>query len=52
MPVVLTREEVGKVIALIERTPQLVVQILYGSGLRMTEALRLRIKDLDLRCVR
>lgn len=47
VPVVLTREEVGKVLALIERTPQLVVKMLYGSGLRMTEALRLRIKDID-----
>jgi site-specific recombinase XerD len=47
VPVVLTREEVGKVIPLMERTPQLVVKILYGSGLRVTEALRLRIKDVD-----
>lgn len=47
VPVVLTREEVGRVIALMERTPQLVVKMLYGSGLRMTEALRLRIKDVD-----
>jgi integron integrase len=47
VPVVLTREEVAKIISLMERTPQLVVMILYGSGLRMTEALRLRIKDVD-----
>jgi integron integrase len=47
VPVVLTREEVAKIISLMERTPQLVVKILYGSGLRMTEALRLRIKDVD-----
>jgi integron integrase len=47
VPVVLTREEVSKIISLMERTPQLVVKILYGSGLRMTEALRLRIKDVD-----
>jgi integron integrase len=47
VPVVLTREEVGKLIPLMERTPQLVVKMLYGSGLRVTEALRLRIKDVD-----
>jgi integron integrase len=46
-PVVLTREEVSKIISLMERTPQLVVKMLYGSGLRVTEALRLRIKDAD-----
>ena len=28
-------------------TPQLVAKLLYGSGLRMLEALRLRVKDLD-----
>ena len=47
VPVVLTREEVAKVIPLIEATPQLIVKLLYGSGLRILEAVRLRVKDLD-----
>lgn len=47
VPVVLTREEVGRVIPLLEGVPQLVVKMLYGSGLRILEAVRLRVKDLD-----
>jgi integron integrase len=48
LPVVLTREEVGKVLALLEGEPQLIVKLLYGSGLRIMEAARLRVKDVDL----
>jgi integron integrase len=47
-PVVLTPSEVSAVFAQMEGTPQLVAQLLYGSGLRLLEALRLRIKDVDL----
>jgi integron integrase len=47
VPVVLTREEVMKVIPLLGGTPQLIVKLLYGSGLRILEAARLRIKDVD-----
>ena len=47
IPVVMTREEVACVITLMEGTPQLVVKLLYGSGLRITEALRLRVQDID-----
>jgi integron integrase len=47
VPVVLTREEVVKVIPRLEGVPQLVVKLLYGSGLRIMEALRLRVKDVD-----
>ena len=46
LPVVMTREEVGKVILLLEGEPQLIVKLLYGSGLRIMEALRLRVKDV------
>ncbi len=47
VPVVLTRDEVSRVVALLEGVPQLVVKLLYGSGLRILEAVRLRVKDLD-----
>ena len=48
LPVVLRRPEVAKVISLVEGVAQLVVQLLYGSGLRIMESVRLRIKDVDL----
>lgn len=47
VPVVLTREEVARIIAIMEGAPQLVVKLLYGSGLRIMEAVRLRVKDID-----
>ena len=48
IPVVLTREETARVIALMSGVHQLIVQLLYGSGLRITECLRLRVQDVDL----
>lgn len=47
VPVVMTREEVATVLSLLEGTPQLVGKLLYGSGLRMMEAIRLRFQDID-----
>lgn len=47
IPVVLTQDEVRQVITLLEGVPQLVVKLLYGSGLRITEAIRLRVQDID-----
>ncbi len=47
VPVVLTKDEARQVIAAMTGTPQLVVKLLYGSGLRLLEALRLRVKDID-----
>jgi len=47
IPVVMAREEVARIIALMEGVPQLVVKLLYGSGLRILEALRLRVQDID-----
>src|SRR3990172_8216569 len=41
------RDEVAAVISLLEGTPQLVAKLLYGSGLRIMEAVRLRVKDVD-----
>src|SRR6266571_9337447 len=47
VPVVMTRDEVATVLSLLEGTPQLVAKLLYGSGLRIMEAVRLRVKDID-----
>jgi len=48
VPVVLGREEVRLVLARLDGSPWLVSALLYGGGLRLLEALRLRVKDLDL----
>ena len=47
IPVVLTQEEVKQVLVLLSGTPQLVTKLLHGSGLRITEATRLRVQDID-----
>lgn len=47
IPVVLTKEEVGQVLSLMDGVPGLVVKLLYASGLRITEAVRLRVQDID-----
>jgi integron integrase len=48
LPVVLTRDEVRSLLSQLEGTPWLVANLLYGSGMRLMEALRLRVKDLAL----
>ena len=48
LPVVLTRDEVRLIIARLDGVPRLVALLLYGSGLRILEALELRVKDVDL----
>jgi integron integrase len=48
LPVVLTRSEVAQVLSRLQGTAALVGQLLYGSGLRLLEALTLRVKDVDL----
>jgi integron integrase len=47
LPVVLTRDEVRAVLEGLEGADRLIAQLLYGSGLRLLECLRLRIHDLD-----
>lgn len=49
IPVVLSVSEVREVLAGLSNPHDLVVRLLYGSGLRISEALRLRIKDVDIR---
>lgn len=51
LPVVLTREEVRAVLGEMHGQSWLMASLLYGSGLRLSECLRLRVQDLDLsRC--
>ena len=47
LPIVLTRSEVKVVLAQMSGVPLLISQLLYGAGLRVMEALRLRVQDLD-----
>ena len=47
VPVVLTQAETRRVILAMTGVTQLVVKLLYGSGLRLLEALRLRVHDVD-----
>jgi integron integrase len=47
LPVVLTPEEVRAVLERIRGVSHLVALLLYGSGLRLLECLRLRVKDVD-----
>ena len=48
LPVVLTKDEVKRLLAQLEGTEWLMAMLLYGSGLRLLEMQRLRVKDLDL----
>ena len=48
LPEVLTVDEVRRVLAALEGPQQLVASLLYGAGLRLLEALQLRVKDIDL----
>jgi len=48
VPTVLSRKECQQLFSALEGTPQLMAELMYGSGLRLMELLRLRVKDLDL----
>src|SRR5467141_1761368 len=47
LPIVLTRDEVRAVLRQLRGTPRLMAILLYGSGLRLLECARLRVKDVD-----
>lgn len=47
LPVVFTKEETKLILSFLEGTPLLMASLLYGSGLRLMECVRLRVKDLD-----
>jgi integron integrase len=48
LPVVLSREEVQRLLSALEPEYDLPVRLLYGTGLRLMELLRLRVKDTDI----
>jgi integron integrase len=48
VPVVMTREEGATILSLLDGTAQLVAKRLYGSGVRIMEAVRVRVKDIDV----
>ena len=47
LPVVLSQAEAGRLLAAMAGTPGLFARLLYGTGLRLLEGLRLRVKDVD-----
>ena len=47
LPVVLTKDETAQLLKQFEGTIKLFVSLLYGTGMRLSEGLRLRIKDID-----
>jgi len=47
LPIVFTRDEVRKLLLRLTGTQWIMGQLLYGSGLRLMECLRLRVKDID-----
>ncbi len=47
VPVVLTRDEVQTILGHLHGTHRLMAELLYGSGLRLMECVRLRVKDVD-----
>src|SRR5690606_35843444 len=47
LPVVLSRDEVGRVLAVMAGEHALLARLLYGTGMRISETLQLRVKDID-----
>jgi integron integrase len=47
IPVVLSKQEVTQILSMIDGTTGLIVRLLYAGGLRISEAVRLRIQDID-----
>jgi integrase len=48
VPVVLTRDEVARIMKQLDGVTWIIVALLYGAGLRLQECLELRVKDIDL----
>jgi integron integrase len=48
LPVVLSREEVSRLLGELQGVPQLIARLMYGTGMRLMETLRLRVKDVEI----
>jgi len=48
LPVVLSKDECQQLLSALEATPRLMAELMYGSGARLMELLRLRVKDVDI----
>lgn len=48
LPTVLSPKEVAGILEQLNGRNRLIIELLYGSGLRVSECLRLRVKDIDL----
>jgi integron integrase len=49
LPVVLTKEEIRQIFHYLHGTPKLMAELIYGSGLRVSECVQLRVQDIDFR---
>ena len=47
LPIVLSKDEIARVLALLDGEHRLLAQLLYGTGMRIGEGLQLRVKDVD-----
>jgi integron integrase len=47
LPVVYTQQEITTILSFLSGTPKLMVELMYGTGLRSAELLSLRVKDID-----
>ncbi|MGB7971060.1 MAG: integron integrase [Candidatus Deferrimicrobiaceae bacterium] len=47
LPIVLTRQEIQRILARLRKEKWITVMLMYGAGLRLLECLRLRVKDID-----
>ncbi|WP_281369252.1 integron integrase [Marilutibacter penaei] len=50
LPVVLSRDEVGRLLAMLDGQKWLMAALMYGTGMRLMECHRLRVKDVDFDC--
>lgn len=48
VPVVLSRDEVARILKQLDGSLWIIIALLYGAGLRLQECLELRVKDIDL----
>jgi len=47
LPVVLTRDEIDRLLGQLDGTAQTMAALLYGTGMRLMECVRLRVQDID-----